>query len=546
MRMKFFLSFVILLVLLFPCRLSSQNWFPLGATWSYAASDLSGGTDLIILKVVSDTTITGISCKVFKQSYYTRALFATVVDTFAERNLYGYERNDSVYFLQGGSFVLLYNFNMQVGDSSNKTELVVDTPIVLANYVDAIPFYHVQSLDSFTLQGQVIKYYNDTIYTNASPKRFRTIQRIGTTTFIYPNICGACVSLIFNLQCYTDSVIGTYYADANCNPFEPGPPFRVELGNGQRVCSGMVDTLYMNVYNGSPPFTYQWAASGGAVLSCTTCALPNVTITGNANVSVTVTDAHTAADVSIKNFTIGSGGNIPVVAGGATAFCVGDSVTLYAGNGFSSYIWSNGSTNSSITVGQTNTYKVTVTVNSNCSSTGGLSVNAVPPLTAETITGASDITPYQSYVYAVSQVAGRSYIWSALGGVIQSGQGTNSINVLWGGSTPYLVSEVQSAAGSCPSTSTLQVLSTGIAGLDINSLNVSAYYNGTQSVIKVSSEVPVLYSLQLYDVSGRLVFNKASSYAPETILPGNLAKGIYVAGLGFMNGLARNIKVVVH
>ncbi|HNL07924.1 MAG TPA: hypothetical protein PKH93_10150, partial [Chitinophagales bacterium] len=47
--------------------------------------------------------------------------------------------------------------------------------------------------------------------------------------------------------------------------------------------------------------------------------------------------------------------------------------------------------------------------------------------------------------YSVTAVAGSTYVWSVVGGVIVSGQGTNQISVQWNNGTVGTVSVTQTA-----------------------------------------------------------------------------------------------------
>jgi gliding motility-associated-like protein len=67
-----------------------------------------------------------------------------------------------------------------------------------------------------------------------------------------------------------------------------------------------------------------------------------------------------------------------VVLTGATTICQGDSTTLQT-NGFATYLWSNGSTNQSITTNQANTYTVTVSSAAGCTATAQTSVSISQP-----------------------------------------------------------------------------------------------------------------------------------------------------------------------
>ncbi|MBK9048016.1 MAG: hypothetical protein IPL74_15505 [Bacteroidetes bacterium] len=112
----------------------------------------------------------------------------------------------------------------------------------------------------------------------------------------------------------------------------------------------------------------------------------------------------------------------------------GSTGTLDAGGGFSSYLWSNGSTSQTITVPPGN-YTVTVTNSSGCTGTDtytiGTATNLTPTITATPICGATNGTLDAGGPYA-------TYQWS-------NGLTTQTISV----STPGTYTVTVTAAGGC-------------------------------------------------------------------------------------------------
>ena len=130
----------------------------------------------------------------------------------------------------------------------------------------------------------------------------------------------------------------------------------------------------------------------------------------------------------------------PQITPPAPTICAGESVTLDAGAGYQSYLWSTGETSETITVSPaaTTTYNVTVTNTSGCqgSSSAVVTVNATPaptilaPTSALCEGGATTLDAGAGY---------QSYAWS-------TGETTQSINVQPAASTTYSVT-VTSIAG---------------------------------------------------------------------------------------------------
>jgi gliding motility-associated-like protein len=71
---------------------------------------------------------------------------------------------------------------------------------------------------------------------------------------------------------------------------------------------------------------------------------------------------------------------LPVHLGDDTSFCAGDSITLAAGTGFTSYLWNNGATSPTIVAYQAGSYSVNALSPNGCYSNDTLQVSQVYPL----------------------------------------------------------------------------------------------------------------------------------------------------------------------
>ncbi len=87
---------------------------------------------------------------------------------------------------------------------------------------------------------------------------------------------------------------------------------------------------------------------------------------GTHTITYTYTSQNGCDGVSTQQVTVGANPVATVVPSGNTTFCVGGSVTLDAGSGYGSYLWSTGETTQTITVEISGTYTVQVTSNSGC------------------------------------------------------------------------------------------------------------------------------------------------------------------------------------
>jgi len=90
----------------------------------------------------------------------------------------------------------------------------------------------------------------------------------------------------------------------------------------------------------------------------------------------------------------------------AVSFCVGQSVTLDAGSGFASYLWSNGATTQTISVSLPGNFSVTVQNSSGCSATSSTTVTHVNSgmitgVQIENQTATVLVEPSGSYLYSL-------------------------------------------------------------------------------------------------------------------------------------------------
>ena len=133
------------------------------------------------------------------------------------------------------------------------------------------------------------------------------------------------------------------------------------------ICSGQSTTLDA----GSGFSFYNW--NTGATTQTIVVSTPGT-------YSVTVGDNSGCTGTASINITV-SENPMPIITGD-TLLCSGYTGTLNAGDGFSSYLWSNGQTTQEIQVNIGGTYSVTVTNSYGCTGTDLAVVNIVPSPTA--------------------------------------------------------------------------------------------------------------------------------------------------------------------
>jgi hypothetical protein len=112
-------------------------------------------------------------------------------------------------------------------------------------------------------------------------------------------------------------------------------------------------------------------------------------------------------------------------------------------------------------------YTVTGTDSNGCSSVLSCYVGLHPVPISQQIIGNPSIIPFQPYTYIVNNTTGYSYTWIPQNGAVQTGQGTNSVNVIWAGSGPYSITLIQTNANGCSDTTSLMVINSS-CNLPIN------------------------------------------------------------------------------
>ncbi len=191
------------------------------------------------------------------------------------------------------------------------------------------------------------------------------------------------------------------------------------------VCQGSPATFFTFPFANS---TYTWSVSNGTVASGQGTNSAGIILNGPATVTV-VRDS--AGTITTANSTVTP--FVPVVnLGPDQNLCQGSSLTLTANSGFTSYQWSNGATTQSITVSNPGQYRVTATINGNCSATD--TINLTPILTTRPNLGPDQYT----CTFPVTLDAGPGYVsyaWS-------NGATTQVINPMISGTYRVTVTDV--------------------------------------------------------------------------------------------------------
>ena len=145
--------------------------------------------------------------------------------------------------------------------------------------------------------------------------------------------------------------------------------------------------------------------------------------------------------------TVNSKPNANISANGSTTLCAGQTVSLSAPAGASSYVWSpTAQTTQSITTGTAGTYSVVVTNSSGCSNSSSPVTVTVTQSPTANITASGSTTFCQGGNVNLSATAGSSYLWSP------GGQTSQTINVTSGGNYTVRVTNASGCSTTSPAT----------------------------------------------------------------------------------------------
>ena len=166
----------------------------------------------------------------------------------------------------------------------------------------------------------------------------------------------------------------------------------ITISGDTEICQGETTSLSVEMAG-----EYVWS---------TGAQTPTITVSEAGPYSVTLSLPNGCSASATSNVIVNALPN-PTISG-ITSICQGETTTLTANDGVS-YLWSNNSTNASITVGTAGMYTVTATNVQGCSATAStyVTVNALPTPTISGIT-----TICQGETTTLTANGGTSYQWS--------------------------------------------------------------------------------------------------------------------------------------
>ena len=201
---------------------------------------------------------------------------------------------------------------------------------------------------------------------------------------------------------------------------------------------------------GSGFASYQWY-NNGAMMPNTSQTLV-ATVAGNYTVDVMYPTGciATSNTITVYNATLQSPFYFFINTIGNDSLCLPNGqVTLDAGN-YSTYSWSTGETSQQISVNTLGgSYSVNVTDLNGCAGSSNPPFTVYSIVNTSVISGPVNPTQFHTVTYSVDPTSGSTYNWTLVGGTIESGQGTNSIDVKWTNSGMFTFSVLETDVNGC-------------------------------------------------------------------------------------------------
>jgi hypothetical protein len=185
---------------------------------------------------------------------------------------------------------------------------------------------------------------------------------------------------------------------------------------------------------------------------------------------------------------------------------------------------------------------VTETTEDGCDGSVTIEVEIVCSISATAIEGPLGPGELLEVTYTCDGDASSTYNWSISNGVITSGQGTNSVTVIWASTGLGSISVQETTAANCDgdeiTLDVVVVLATGINKTLTGSINIFPNPASTSVTITIDESL-INANYQLFDAQGKLVSEGVLSKTNTTLNTTAFAAGNYVISIGNDQGVVR-------
>lgn len=293
------------------------------------------------------------------------------------------------------------------------------------------------------------------------------------------------------------------------------------------VCAG--DTVYF-ADNTIDAASWTWNFPGG-MPAVSSSKNPKViyNASGTYSVKLKVTNIAGTDSLTLTNYIgVDSLPNPVITAGGATTFCQGNSVTLDAGAGYTSYLWSGSETTQSIVVSTAGTYSVNVS--NNCGNTTAaisVTVNSLPTVS---LVLNLDTACQGNGVIVLSGGLPAAGMYSGTG--VTSGNFDPSI----AGSGTHTITYVYFDGNNCSDSATATIYVDLCTGIQTSVLNESVTFFPNPSTGKFTIDSQITNGeITIYNMQGEKIYQSEIKNEKPEIDLSNQPNGIYLCRISVKN-----------
>jgi len=234
--MKKIVTLLFLNTIAFGTKAQTTPWISQGATWFYTWSGAGLGGNMKI-EYTHDTILFGKTCEILKTTRYMYGMQGpglpiVLLSTQILGNGYTYSDGDTVFYLNGNHFNILYNFGAQVNE---RWDLGVDTSDCLCSK----SIVKVDSISSVTINSNSHR----VLYTSDSANSTvgitgKIIEHVGALQYLFPTARNCNPEIVvdfsmYNFSCFQDNTMSYKLV----SPDECENPYHVgitELANGSK------------------------------------------------------------------------------------------------------------------------------------------------------------------------------------------------------------------------------------------------------------------------------------------------------------------------
>ena len=275
------------------------------------------------------------------------------------------------------------------------------------------------------------------------------------------------------------------------------------------------------------------AAAGLDYLWSTGDTTQSVTLTQTGGAYAVVTTANGCVDTTATYSATLFAGADTTLSWTNLTFCASDSATITAAGG-QSYLWSTGDTTQSITVNQTGDYTVMVTTINGCvGMSDTVSTTVVADVVLPQILG--DLYGWfasgDTVSFSVANTGGYTLNWGVAGGQITAGQGTDTVEVIWGAADSTASIWVVVSNGVCQDSAYLNLVISGMGSGEALSPRAMAFPNPNSGIFTLEWSALQASQVVIYNGVGQMVATQviAQGQSQVQVDLSAMAAGVYRA-----------------